>query len=682
MILSPVLLQAAQTPSGASSSTVSPATVTVSVTPQQPCIAPSGQVRFSATVTGTSNTAVKWYVDNVLNGNATVGTISAWGLYAAPAKTGAHIIKAVNASGSGSVSANVAPQSVALSPGSSSVMPYGQETFHAQICGANDTNSITWSVDNITGGNSSVGTISSAGVYTAPSGSGTHTVRAHDSKLNQTASASTTVYSGVAVDFGSRTNHTHPIPTDLFGANRAQSLHSSAELQQIRNAGITHARTYTLQWLTYANGASSPNWARIDGDMRFLKSQNFHPIMQVAYSPPFLQPKPNSCGTGQYEVVPTSISGWAQIAASVVAHMDASFPGFVQDYEIWNEPNTYALCGTSDRMTTYLSIYAAAAKAMKAQAAKDGVQIRIGGPATAGYQGTWIQALTTNPNTAPYVDFVSYHQYIGAAKDLQSKWDYTYNNLPSWLSRTQGSSGPAAWYRAASNLLRSGKTPLGAKTPIYIDEYNLDWAFANDCCRNDPKYSPVWNTMYVADVLNTVYQGATQVPNKLTYFAATTGTYTASTRNKWYFCLIGGDLNTGNPTTERDCYYAQGAVPQPYPQYYAYQLMSSSSYLGLVSGGYMAASVTPIGGTGIQATGFYNGASDSVLIINPTSTNYANVQVSLKNTGYSGATATLYQIVNGTSISSRTLTLTGAGGSSYSATISVPAYSVQGIRVK
>jgi serine protease len=45
----------------------------------------SGTQAFTATVTNTSNTAVTWQVNGVTGGNATVGTVSSSGLYAAPA---------------------------------------------------------------------------------------------------------------------------------------------------------------------------------------------------------------------------------------------------------------------------------------------------------------------------------------------------------------------------------------------------------------------------------------------------------------------------------------------------------------------------------------------------------------------------------------------------------------------
>jgi uncharacterized protein (DUF1800 family) len=63
----------------------SQATVAVSVTPSGSQVRAGSTQQFTATVTGTSNTAVTWSVNGVVNGNATVGTISAAGVYSAPA---------------------------------------------------------------------------------------------------------------------------------------------------------------------------------------------------------------------------------------------------------------------------------------------------------------------------------------------------------------------------------------------------------------------------------------------------------------------------------------------------------------------------------------------------------------------------------------------------------------------
>ena len=68
---------------GTASSSTSPAIVYVSV--NGPVVLRLGQTaQFSATVTGTSNTAVVWQVNGVNGGSPATGTISAAGLYTAP----------------------------------------------------------------------------------------------------------------------------------------------------------------------------------------------------------------------------------------------------------------------------------------------------------------------------------------------------------------------------------------------------------------------------------------------------------------------------------------------------------------------------------------------------------------------------------------------------------------------
>jgi hypothetical protein len=62
-----------------------PPAISVSVSPHTASKFPTEQQPFSATVNGTSNTAVAWQVNGVTGGNATSGTIDANGVYTAPA---------------------------------------------------------------------------------------------------------------------------------------------------------------------------------------------------------------------------------------------------------------------------------------------------------------------------------------------------------------------------------------------------------------------------------------------------------------------------------------------------------------------------------------------------------------------------------------------------------------------
>lgn len=62
-----------------------PLTVQVKVAPATAQIRASAKQQFSATITGSSNTAVTWSVNNVAGGNAALGMVDATGMYTAPA---------------------------------------------------------------------------------------------------------------------------------------------------------------------------------------------------------------------------------------------------------------------------------------------------------------------------------------------------------------------------------------------------------------------------------------------------------------------------------------------------------------------------------------------------------------------------------------------------------------------
>jgi hypothetical protein len=88
---------------------------------------------------------------------------------------------------------------ISVSPGMATVTPSKTEQFSATIAGVSSTN-VTWSVDGIVGGNSTVGTISTAGLYTPPTTSATHIIKAaNKANLAQTAVAfvAATNYPGV-----------------------------------------------------------------------------------------------------------------------------------------------------------------------------------------------------------------------------------------------------------------------------------------------------------------------------------------------------------------------------------------------------------------------------------------------------------------------------------------------------
>lgn len=161
------------------SSTTPPPVVSVTLNQSAASVDVSRPMPFTATVTGTTNTAVTWSVDSVSGGNSTVGTISTTGLYTAPSLAGSHTVTATSvADTSKSASAGVTVTGfVSVSPPSVDVIATQTQQFSATVQGFSSS-TVTWSVDQISGGNSTVGTISSSGLYTSPTTPGSHTITA------------------------------------------------------------------------------------------------------------------------------------------------------------------------------------------------------------------------------------------------------------------------------------------------------------------------------------------------------------------------------------------------------------------------------------------------------------------------------------------------------------------------
>ena len=157
---------------------------------------PAGTTAQStATVTGTTNTAVTWSVDAIAGGDADTGPIDATGMYHAPAMAGSHTITATSVADptkSASASITVANTS-SVSPTSATLIAGSTQQFTASFPDLSNP-SIVWSVDNIPGGNSTVGVITTAGLYTAPSQAATHTVGVADANTGVSSSAPVTVF--------------------------------------------------------------------------------------------------------------------------------------------------------------------------------------------------------------------------------------------------------------------------------------------------------------------------------------------------------------------------------------------------------------------------------------------------------------------------------------------------------
>jgi fibronectin type 3 domain-containing protein len=154
--------------------------VSISISPISASMLTNATQQFTASITGSSNTAVTW--------SATGGSVSSSGLYTAPSAAGTFTVKATSVadntkSASATVTVSVPVVAVSISPTSASIQVNGTQQFTATVTGSSNT-AVTWSANG--------GSVSSGGLYTAPSAAGTFTVTA-TSAADNTKSASATV---------------------------------------------------------------------------------------------------------------------------------------------------------------------------------------------------------------------------------------------------------------------------------------------------------------------------------------------------------------------------------------------------------------------------------------------------------------------------------------------------------
>ena len=184
--------------------------VFVNVTPLSATVQVDQQKQFAATVTGDANHAVTWDVNGAIPGNASVGYIDSHsGLYTAPASVPTpatvtiHATSKAIAAAVGSVTVTITnpppPVAIAISPLTVTVHVGKTQRFTASVRNTTNT-AVTWKVNGVAGGNSTVGTISAGGLYTAPAAvpSPANVTVTAVSTADPTKSASATVVIGRA----------------------------------------------------------------------------------------------------------------------------------------------------------------------------------------------------------------------------------------------------------------------------------------------------------------------------------------------------------------------------------------------------------------------------------------------------------------------------------------------------
>jgi len=161
--------------------TVTEPPMTVAISPASATVNTGASLSFTGTVSNYVVTTVYFTVDGVRNGSAAAGTITGTGntvTYTAPASPGTHTVTAVStsfasmkASAAVTVTVPAVVTSVAVTPATLSLNTGAQKQFQATVTGTGNFNpAVAWSAQR--------GTITSAGLYTAPPDGGNDVVTA------------------------------------------------------------------------------------------------------------------------------------------------------------------------------------------------------------------------------------------------------------------------------------------------------------------------------------------------------------------------------------------------------------------------------------------------------------------------------------------------------------------------
>lgn len=147
--------------------------VNVSINPLTATVIPGKTAQFTASVQHSSNTAVTWAVNGTVGGDSTNGTINTSGLYTAPTTipTTPNVTVTATPAADTAISASasvVIQAAITLIPATTSVAAGQTVQFSATVNLSSSNKNVTWQVNGVTGGNSSVGTIDTNGLYTAP----------------------------------------------------------------------------------------------------------------------------------------------------------------------------------------------------------------------------------------------------------------------------------------------------------------------------------------------------------------------------------------------------------------------------------------------------------------------------------------------------------------------------------
>ncbi len=476
----------------------------------------------------------------------------------------------------------------------------------------------------------------------------------------------------VAVSFQEGVNTSYPIPSPFFGVGGLGNpgLGSNPEVMAaLTEAGFGWTRLEASLNLIFPQNANSPQFSNLDYVLQKAESAGIRNIiLLIDYTPAWLANQSNYPCRSISHYPPSNYTEWGQLAAEVASHVQSNFHFNSIYYEIWNEPDASIFLCTPPtvREATYFNIFHYAAKAIKSIA--NGANVFVGGPVLANpiRDIQMIYDFVHNPQTAPYVGFVSYHQYTIAG--LPDSWD---NENSVYHQMQNSSSGYAAIYEQVAKIVHSGEQPDASSTPIFISEFNTN-TVGGDCCGNSPIYAPLFNALFVVDLLDSVYSpsGDHSLPRGFTYFTLSSPVTGACMFGSWDQAM--------------DCSILSSPPPTPYPSFYPYMLIGGKNYLDLQDANYLATYVNS-SLLNVWVLAFSTPSGKSILLVNAGSITYNQVGILVKLSGsVSVSRADVYNLVASTtndSFQKNNIPVISQANVVYVENLTLPAYTVVGISI-
>lgn len=236
---------------GISGSPDQPQTVTVNIVESSATLEVGQTFQFHGGVDNTSDTTITWTVNGVVGGNSTVGTMSIDGLYTAP--------MSVPATNPVTVKATSNADNTKFDTATVTINPRFEISPTSVVLKISETQQFTatlavdhWEVNGVGGGDPTVGTISAAGLYTAPGAVPSPamvTVKAYkQGDASKTAQASVTITSSTStltiaptvatVAAGSTQQFTASVPADWSVSSANVSSTDPAVIGSISSGGL------------------------------------------------------------------------------------------------------------------------------------------------------------------------------------------------------------------------------------------------------------------------------------------------------------------------------------------------------------------------------------------------------------------------------------------------------------